>query len=147
MQRSYAIRLKRIVNFGTRDSFVEKFNRHTDEACTRTRENTQSTYIHIYNISQCVTGIESKQGGKGRKWATRVAAGLNIHPRSIEQICNFGAFVLHERAGINCRLLHFTWNFPLPSAAPPSSSFSPLVSPLFFISSHKILCSTKLRCK
>lgn len=53
MQRSYAILLKRIVNFRTRDSFVEKFNRHTDEACTRTRENTQSTYIHIYNISVC----------------------------------------------------------------------------------------------
>lgn len=144
MQQSYAIRIKRIVNFGTRDSFVEKFNCHTDEGRTRTRENTQSTYIHIY---QCVTGIESKRGEKGRKWATRVAAGLNIHPRSIEQICNFGAFVLHERAGINCRLLHFTWNFPLPSPTPPPSSFSPLASPLFFISSHKILCSTKLRCK
>lgn len=63
MQQSYAIRLKRIVNFGTRDSFVEKFNCRTDERSTRTRENTQSTYI----IYRCVTGIESKRGEKGRK--------------------------------------------------------------------------------
>ena len=60
--------------------------------------------IHVDKMEKFLFRMGSKRGEKRerereREQATRFATGLNIHPRSIEEICNFGAFVLHERAG------------------------------------------------